>query len=84
MTVRELLQRIDSTELAEWIAYYGIEPFGQEREALHSGIIAATIANAHSSSKCKTYQPADFMPDFEAKEQSIDDMKAILNQMAGG
>jgi hypothetical protein len=84
MTVRELLQRIDSAELAEWIAYYGLEPFGQERDSLHSGIIAATIANAHSSSKSKTFQPADFMPDFDATDQSSDDMKAILNSMAGG
>ncbi len=83
MTVKEMLQRIDSTELAEWMAYYGLEPFGQEREALHAGIIAATVANANAA-KGKTYQPSDFMPDFERKGQTADDMRAILNAMAGG
>lgn len=81
MTVRELLQRIDSTELAEWIAYYSLEPFGQERDSLNSAIIAATIANANRASKSKTYKPSDFMPDFEHKEQSAEDMKAILDNM---
>ena len=67
------------------MAYYGLEPFGQEREALHAGIIAATVANANAGSKSKTYQPADFMPDFgKDKDQSADDMRAILNNMAGG
>jgi len=78
-----MLATISSTELAEWMAYYGLEPFGQDREALHAGIIAATVANA-STGKGKTYQPSDFMPDFDRKEQTADDMRAILNQMAGG
>ena len=83
MTVKEMLARMDSTELAEWMAYYGLEPFGQEREALHAGIIAATVANANAG-KGKAYQPADFMPDFDRKEQTADDMRAVLNKMAGG
>ena len=66
------------------MAYYGLEPFGQEREALHAGIVAATIANANSTSKGRAFQPADFMPDFENKDQSVDDMRAILDKMAGG
>jgi len=84
MTVETMLATISSRELAEWMAYYGLEPFGQEREALHAGIIAATVANANASSKSKTFQPSDFMPDFERKEQTADDMRAILNAMAGG
>ena len=83
MTVETMLATISSRELAEWIAYYGLEPFGQDREALHAGIIAATVANANAA-KGKTYQPSDFMPDFDRKEQTADDMRAILNQMAGG
>lgn len=31
MTVAELLDRMSSREFSEWMAYYGIEPFGEER-----------------------------------------------------
>lgn len=49
MTVRELLERIDSRELAEWMAYAELEPFGpivdDERYA-QSMALAANIAGA--------------------------------------
>tara|TARA_R100001463_G_scaffold129363_1_gene188245 strand:- start:572 stop:823 length:252 start_codon:yes stop_codon:yes gene_type:complete len=82
MTVREMLARIDSLELAEWMVYYGLDPFGNERTDLQAGIIASTIANANSA-KGKTFQASDFMPFKEQQEQSSEDMKNILNTMAG-
>lgn len=84
MTVRELLARIDSLELAEWMAFYGLSPFGDERQDLQAGIVACTIANANSS-KGKAFQPIDFMPYAEDnnKEQTSNEMKALLNTMAG-
>ena len=83
MTVRELLARVDSLELAEWMQFYGESPFGDERNDLQAGIIAATIANVNSG-KGKAFQPIDFMPySAENKHQTQDDMKSILNIMAG-
>ena len=83
MTVRELLARIDSRELAEWMQFYAIDPFGTQRDDLQAGIVAATIANANSS-KGKAFQPIDFMPYADGKkEQTSDDMKALLNSIAG-
>lgn len=46
------------SELVHWQAYCNLEPFGQERENMHAGIIASTIANVNSK---KTFKPADFM-----------------------
>jgi len=83
MTVRELLARIDSLELAEWMQFYALDPWGTQRDDLQAGIIACTIANANSS-KGKAFQPMDFMPYAEGKkEQTNEDMKALLNTMAG-
>jgi len=82
MTVREMLARIDSLELAEWMQFYGLDPFGSERDDLQAGIIACTFANANSG-KGKAFQPCDFMPYHDKQTQTPDDMKALLDTMAG-
>jgi len=84
MTVRELLARIDSSELSEWIKYFELEPFGPVRSDLSAGIVAATIANVNKGKSGKAFQPVDFMPFLGQGEQSEDDMMAILQSMAGG
>ena len=62
MTVRELLQRMDSRELSEWLAYDQIEPIGAVRGDLNAGIISSTIANCHRGKNQKAFTPVDFMP----------------------
>ena len=57
-----MLERIDSRELSEWIAYDKTEPIGDVRNDLGAGIISATIANCHRGKKSKAYTPLDFMP----------------------
>lgn len=86
MTVRELLERIDSRELSEWIAYYELEPWGEERADLRAGIVAATVVNSRPRDKRnpgKTYKPEDFMPKFgETKqEQTWQDHLAMLGSL---
>jgi len=85
MTVRELLNRIDSKELAEWSAFFSIEPFGYFRTDLQAGIIASTIANCNRSKNSKSFKPTDFMPFGEhgnKKEMSGEEMKAIMMGIA--
>lgn len=64
MTVRGMLARMDSRELAEWMAYHNVEPFGYERDDLSRGIIASVIANANRDAKRRPrpYRPSEFMP----------------------
>ena len=81
-TVRELLARIDSRELSEWMCFYNLDPFGEVRGDLQAGIVASTIANANSGKGSKTFQPADFMPLMEKPKQDEDDMLAIMTAMA--
>lgn len=76
MTVRELLERIDSAELSEWLAYDRIDPF--DDGYWQAGMIAATVANAMGSGK-RTYRPADFMPrPARQREQTPAEMKVVM------
>jgi len=71
MTVQELLARISGRELAEWQAYFRLEPFGEERADLRAAIVAATVANTARDRKRRRrpFQAAEFMPHFERKAQ---------------
>jgi len=88
MTVRELLERIDSRELAEWIAFNAIEPVDNRfRGDLQAGIIASTLANCHRSRATHSFTPIDFMPMYDkevpkqqTKEQMIHAMKRATGQ----
>lgn len=71
MTVGELLERVSSRELTEWEAYYGIEPFGQERGDLQAGVVASVMANAWSDPKKRKreYGPGDFVLRFDGEDE---------------
>lgn len=46
------------------MAYYSVEPFGEERGDLRTGILASVIANVNRDRKKRSepYTPQDFMP----------------------
>lgn len=71
---------MDSREFAEWLAFNKIEPFGDARADLRSGIVASIVANCNRAKGAKAFKPTDFMPDFDAKpkEQSMEQMQSLL------
>ncbi len=83
---------MSSAEFAEWMAYYAIEPFGEERADLRMGILASLIANVNRDSKKQRepFAPADFMPKFDEAPQPrragwqemLAKMKAISSRKA--
>ena len=82
MPVGRAQAEIDAAEFAEWMAYYSLEPWGQERGDLRAGIVASVIANTQRG-KGKAFTPQDFMPQFEApkrkkKKQTPQEMQSIL------
>jgi hypothetical protein len=87
MTHAELIERISSQELNEWMAFAQLEPFGTDAYYLGHAIVASTVANANRGKNTKAYKVSDFMPQFEKKEQSIDEMKnfaATMTMAMGG
>ena len=72
MTVREMLSRMDSKEFAEWMAFYNLEPFGDEwRQA---GMQCATTANCAAFRKGKAKQIEEFMP-IKNQQREVDAAK---------
>lgn len=66
----------------EWLAYYEMDPFGRDRDDLRAGIIAATVANAaHGRKRRKTYKPKDFMPKFDRRPKSWQQMLKMVEEL---
>jgi hypothetical protein len=64
MTVAELLERMSSYEFREWMEFYTLEPWGEERADLRQ---AMTTSAVHNSIQAQTKhpkwtKPEDFMP----------------------
>ena len=78
-TVRELLARIDSRELTEWLAYYGLNPWGPERSDLRAGMVASTVANCLTSG---SFKPSDFMPKYGPQPEPVEQTPEQLRDMA--
>lgn len=74
---------LDSRQIAEWMAFYSIEPFGEHAAYWRAGTIAATIANVHRSKRSREFKPEDFMPS-EPKTtpivQTPEEMAAVLRR----
>ncbi|MGC4031482.1 MAG: hypothetical protein QM754_07070 [Tepidisphaeraceae bacterium] len=84
--MRELLARIDSRELAEWMAAFNLAPWGDERADLRAGIVASTIVNVNGGKS----KPSDFLPKYgqqEPKQQTPEDIRNMalrINAMFKG
>lgn len=74
--IAELQERVSSLEFAEYWAFYSLEPFGEERADLRTGILGSTIANANRDPKKQSapFTPDQFMPRFE---QQLDDEEEL-------
>lgn len=87
MTVKELLARIDSRELSEWMVYFNLEPWGTEVEDWRAGMVASTIANVNRDEKKrkKPFEPKDFIPQRAkppVEEQTWEEQAKILELWA--
>ena len=83
MTVRELLSRLTSKELSEWMAWYNVEPFGEARADLRSAIVACVVHNINCTKKSQMKKVNDFMPKFgPPKQMDWKDIKKTLRWMS--
>jgi hypothetical protein len=73
-----MLSEMTWDQLLEWHEYAQLEPFGEERADLRSGIITANIvnvliaANTDPKKRPKLYKPSDFMPDFKKINRKVE------------
>ena len=80
MSVKRAQQEIDSHEFGYWLAYYGLEPWGEKVADLRHGIAVATLANINRNSEARpdAYLPADFIPWLESDRQKPEEKGPIL------
>jgi hypothetical protein len=77
-----MLMRITGRALGEWMAYAGLEPFGERRADLRMGILAALIANVNRDpDKTEAFKAEDFMPDFEAVPEPPPDRERVAQEV---
>ena len=61
-TVEELLHSVSSAELAEWMAFYTVCPFGDERADFRQAITSMLIANQWRGKGAKPAKVEQFIP----------------------
>lgn len=66
-----------SLELSEWMAFSRIEPFGAQVEDLRLASLMALMTNLLAPSKEKTWDPLDFMPDYDDSVSTARDQQLI-------
>jgi hypothetical protein len=67
-----MLAEISSAQYSEWMAFYRLEPYGEERADLRAGIIASTIANANRGKNQKVFKPSDFIARFDPPDEEAE------------
>lgn len=59
--MQELEVSVSARELADWAAYWGVEPWGAERDNMHAAVIASLIFNANRGKDTEPRKMDDFM-----------------------
>jgi len=75
---KELLETIDAAELAEWEAFWTIEPWGDEWRQVSR--LATALCTAWG---CKNLEEELLMPSYRRKPQSAEQMLAELAKIPG-
>lgn len=80
-----LLAELDSRQLSEWMAYYSIEPWGEQPAYLRAGVVASTMANVMRGKKGRSFTPDEFMPKEPKrpapKVQTVSEQKSAIMSM---
>lgn len=80
--VDAMLREITSEQFNEWIAFYGLEPFGFQADLYGHAITASTVFNVNRGKKTKALMPEDFLPK-EREEGTAQDFISGLKRFFG-
>lgn len=69
---------------AEWLAFYEIDPFGDQRGDLQAAVVASALSNRWRGKGEKPNEPVDFMPFVERRQQTPEEMRSVLAAALGG
>ena len=74
-----MLAKTPARELMEIEAEYKLEPWGESRTDLNTGILASLVANLMRGKHGKQFKPKDFMPQFEPQEKKTSGVSGFLS-----
>lgn len=81
-----MLREIGARQIAEWIAFAGLEGLPESRADLRLGILASLTANVHRDAKKRPspFKPADFIPKIKEDEARMaeHDLKSALDAIS--
>jgi hypothetical protein len=82
--VDAFLQEMTAPQMWHWLALNNIDPWTNDRQDLHSAIVATVIANTSGSKK--KFKIDDFMPDWIDKKKATNtaSMAAMLTSLFKG
>lgn len=75
-----MLSQMTARQFGEWMEYYGVDPFGEQRADLRSAIVAATMNNRWRNKNEEPLQPLDFMPFHRPPQQTPDEIRNALRR----
>jgi len=80
-----LLRSLSARQLREWMAFYAVDPFGDQRADLRMGILASTLSNRWRGKNENPSEAIQFMPFHRAPQQTPHEiqttLRSILNQV---
>jgi hypothetical protein len=76
-SVSEMLGEMSALEFSEWASFYEMDPWGDQRSDIRTGIICSTYANTQRSKNTPAFKPQDFMlfiprDNFQIEEEEIE------------
>lgn len=76
-----MLNSMSSKELADWQAYYTLEPWGDERADLRMGVLCALIANMFRKKGSRPHKAEEFVLKFWKETASPEMMLQKVRQI---
>ena len=63
-----MLRELNARQIAEWHAFWRLEPWGYFAEWERTALVAAVLANVFGDSKGRPITPDTFMPPFDPRK----------------
>lgn len=64
-----MLKHLNSRQISDWMIYFELEPFDEQRADLRAAMLASLTANMNRKSGTPPFSELDFMPYVPNKEQ---------------
>lgn len=78
-----MLREMTSSQLTEWQAFFGLEPWGALIEDHRAGTVAAATANPHLARHVRQLTPRDFFPPRDVIPSDEDDLVEKVHAIFG-